>query len=75
MQWVPEGACVMFPQHVVVEMFGHDSARSTSSMMSRAEYGTMVKGWLVDEVNEVLGKRDPKLVEQWRLRKNAQEEK
>lgn len=49
MQFVPEGAYVVYPKEVVQEFFGHSHPGSTRNTMSKHSPG-MIIGWPVDEV-------------------------
>jgi hypothetical protein len=74
-RWVPEGAYVVYPIDHVGDLFGYKDRATTRGMMSRHGYPRQVAGWPVEEVEFVLGERDPRMVEIWRDRKRRMEEK
>ena len=74
MKWVPEGAYVVYSVDDVVAMFGHSDAASTRSFMNKYGYPRMIRGWPVEEVEYVLQKRDPDMVEHWRRARMRREE-
>jgi len=59
MEWVPEGAIVVYPTDVVQQLFQHRNVGSTRKQMSRYDCDA-VHGYWVDEVHWVLENRDPK---------------
>jgi hypothetical protein len=73
MRWVPDGAFVVMPLAEVVALFGHKMASSTRSLMGKHGYPRLIKGWDVEEVDEVMQNLDPVMRERWRDRKRAEE--
>lgn len=71
MRWVPDGAFVVMPLDEVVALFGHEMSSSTRSLMGKHGYPRLIKGYDVDEVNEVMGKLDPVMLQRWRTWKSV----
>lgn len=69
MRWVPDGAFVVMPLAEVVALFGHKMASSTRSLMGKHGYPRLIKGYDIEEVDDVMGKLDPVMRERWRDRK------
>lgn len=69
MRWVPEGAFVVMPIDDVVALFDHNMASSTRSLMGKHGYKRLIRGYDVDEIQDVIGKLDPVMRERWRKRK------
>lgn len=73
MRWVPDGAFVVMPLAEVVALFGHKMASSTRSLMGKHGYPRLIKGYDIEEVDDVMGKLDPVMRERWRDRKRQAE--
>jgi hypothetical protein len=72
MRWVPDGAFVVIPLDDVVAVFGHRMASSTRSLMGKHGYPRLIKGYDVEEVDDVMKKLDPVMRERWRDRKRRE---
>ncbi len=72
MRWVPDGAFVVIPLDEVVALFGHRMASSTRSLMGKHGYPRLIKGYDVEEVDDVMKKLDPVMRERWRDRKRRE---
>ena len=72
MRWVPDGAFVVIPLDDVVAVFGHRMASSTRSLMGKHGYPRLIKGYDVEEVDDVMQKLDPVMRERWRDRKRRE---